>query len=161
MPLINVTPSIVSNEEADDRLYGLDGLRCKDPARKAGGQCSLEICITCSNINRPLVWTDNVDVRRKIRASRRLSHRFELLLLLVRLVLSFFLSLSPRTLYPFRSGVFFFLSSISVAFLAWILLSYSLNVSRIVASSKGCRAQKYLRTWDGAARKSIREPESY
>lgn len=79
-------------------------------ARKAEGQRSLEICITCSNIKRPLVWSDNVTVRRKIRASRRLSHRFGLLLLLVPLVLSSsltFFSPGPLVL-SIRSGPAFF-----------------------------------------------------
>lgn len=74
-------------------------------AKGRGGQRSLEICITCSNIKRPLVWPDNVTVRRKIRASRRLSHRFGLLLFLVCLVLSFSLFLYPSSLVlSIRSG---------------------------------------------------------
>lgn len=122
-------------------------------ARKAEGQRSLEICITCSNIKRPLVWSDNVTVRRKIRASRRLSHRFGLLLLLVPLVLSSSLTFfSPGPLVSLSAPVrhFFLLSSISAVFsffLVRVFLSFSLSVSRIVAASKGCRAQKYLRTW--------------
>jgi len=122
----------------DDRSLGLtaQGSVRQDPARKAEERHSPEICITCSNIKRPLVWPDNVVVRREIRASRRLSHRFELLLLLVRLVLSLF---SPsRSLYAFRSGAFFFLfSSISAAFLTQ---SSSRSLSTCLGSSLRVKA---------------------
>lgn len=133
------------NEEANDRLFELDGSRRKDrrrqdPARKAEGQRSLEICITCSNIKRPLVWPR----RRRSQEDTRIATSFSPF----RTAPS---SRSPRSFSrsfslssPVRR-IFFLLSSISAAFLARVLLSFPLNVSRIVASSKGCRAQKYLR----------------
>lgn len=75
-----------------------------ESSAKGRGGATFEICITCSNIKRPLVWPDNVTVRRKIRASRRLSHRFGLLFL-VCLVLSSSLFLYPSSLVLFiRSG---------------------------------------------------------
>jgi len=121
-------------------FFGFDGASMRqDPARKAEEQHSPEICITCSNIKRSLVWPDNVVVRRKIRASRRLSHRFELLLFSF---VSFSLSLSlfspPRSLYPFRSDAFFFLfSSISAAFLTQ---SSSRSLSTCLGSSLRVKA---------------------
>lgn len=134
----------------------VQGSARQDPARKAEGQRSLEICITCSNIKRLLVWPDNV--------AGRYAYRDVFLTVSYCFSFAFSLSLSFCPLVLFiHSGptLFFLVSSISAAFLVRVLLSFSLNMSRIVASSKGCRTQKYLRTWDNVARKSIRERESY
>lgn len=123
-----------------------------------------EICITRSNIKRP-PWLDDVDVRRKIPASRHLSHCFATSLFSSHISRSLSPSFSLLS-YPLRSGAFFSSHrSLPALFGPGFLLSFSLsfcNVSRFVASSKGlCRAQKYLRARDGAAPKSIREPASY
>lgn len=128
--------------------------RCSGSARSPawGTEDDVGICITCSNIKRTPAWPDSTSM-----SAGRYAHRDVFLTVSNRSFLSFSLSLLVRSslrrymLSTVRRIFLFFsfVASISATFLTSVLLFFlPLDVSQIIASSKGCREQKifkYLR----------------
>lgn len=128
--------------------FGLENSLCDSDVRIGEGSCARGnglhgICITCSNIKRPRTWPDDIVVRRKIRASRRLSHRSFVCLVFFRLSLFLFLVFLPRS-YPLRR-IFSPRIDLYRLFNFGLPPFLSTRLGSSVASGD-CRAQKYLKS---------------